>query len=187
MKIQEMEVTAKCKVRNNRRLDTSTLQQGQHSPSVCRGNQRRAFRSPQDGHRLTPQSLSITSGYRDSERAERRHLDGKRTRLEVPCAASPKISRCSRKSPASYLRTSGAASSSQDDTYKLSLPIRPSQSKVTLAVMHSRSGIAKDSRAGQGRGLGAPCNPGNRAWAGVGGVVSGDTRVSATPPGGSEG
>lgn len=152
MKIPEMEVTAECKVRNNPRLDTSSLQQGQHSPSVCRGNQTRAFRSSQRGHTLTPQSLRLTSGYRDSVRTGRRHLEGKRPGPEVPCARRPKTSRYSRKSPASYLHTSGAATSSQDDTYKLRLPIRRSQSKVTLAVAHRSSGNAKDSRTGQGRG-----------------------------------
>lgn len=115
------------------------------------GNQTRAFRSPQRGHTLTPQSLSLTSGYGDCVRTGRRHLDGKRPGPKVPCARRPKTSRYSRKSPASYLHTSGAATSSQDDTFKLRLPIRRSQSKVTLAVAHRSSGNAKDSRTGQGR------------------------------------
>lgn len=38
MNIPEMEVTADCKMHNSRRPDTSTLQQGQHSPSLRRGN-----------------------------------------------------------------------------------------------------------------------------------------------------
>lgn len=188
MKIPEMEVTAECKVRNDRRLDTSTPQQGQHSPSVGRGNRTRAFRSPQRAHTLTPQSLSLTSGYRDSVLTGRRHLDGKRPGPEVPYAPRPKTSRYSRKSPASYLRTSRAASSSQDDTYKLRLPIRPSQSKVSprCRAQQVRQRQRQPSRPGAGL-RSAPRNPGNRAWAGVGGVVSGDARVSATPPGGSEG
>ena len=53
------------------------------------------------------------------------------------------------------LRTTGAASPSHDDTDKLRLPTRRIQSKVTLVFVHSRSGSAKDSRAGQGQGWGA--------------------------------
>lgn len=89
------------------------------------------------------------------------------------------------KSLSNPVRTSAAAFAIQDATYDLSLRTRPRHSELTLAVSQR---IRRRSRqpdwigAGQRRAL---RNPGNRAWAGVGGVVSEDARVSATPPDGA--